>query len=226
MDSTDKGTPGTTCTGTVSGACRIVDLDFDGDYDATDATLFDDLTQGLARHPDRTTSAVNFPFGHQGLYYDAELESYQNRHRQYNPVQKRFMQRDPVVYEIRRRTPDLHEMLWAPGTSCMGGSCVQRTVVGDLAVLYPQGQYSDGMGLYAYARNAPLVMSDPSGRYCCDQRPCTGGPAGAPPPVACNAGTLGATGDSGRSASAPAAAEPLVVLAHLAGWALKTALTA
>ena len=30
VDATDKGTPGTTCTGTVSGACRILDLDFDG----------------------------------------------------------------------------------------------------------------------------------------------------------------------------------------------------
>ena len=57
VDSTDKGTPGTTCTGTVTGSCRIVDLDFDGDYDATDATLFDNLTQGQARHPDRTTTA-------------------------------------------------------------------------------------------------------------------------------------------------------------------------
>ena len=49
MDATDKGTPGSTCTGTVSGACRILDLDFDGDYDSTDATKFDALDQGLAR---------------------------------------------------------------------------------------------------------------------------------------------------------------------------------
>ena len=94
VDSTDKGTPGTTCTGTVTGSCRIVDLDFDGDYDATDATLFDNLDQGQARHPDRTTTAVDFPFGHQGLYYDAELDSCQNRYRQFAPVTKRFMQRD------------------------------------------------------------------------------------------------------------------------------------
>ena len=98
VDSTDKGTPGTTCSGTVAGSCRIVDLDFDGDYDATDATLFDNLTQGQARHPDRTTTGVNFPFGHQGLWYDAELESYQNRHRLYSPAQKRFIQRDPKGY--------------------------------------------------------------------------------------------------------------------------------
>ena len=96
VDSTDKGTPGTTCTGTVTGSCRIVDLDFDGDYDATDATLFDNLAQGQARHPDRTTTAVSFPFGHQGLYYDVELQSYQNRHRQYDAGARRFLQRDPV----------------------------------------------------------------------------------------------------------------------------------
>ena len=32
VDSTDKGTVGSTCTGTVSAACRILDLDFDGVY--------------------------------------------------------------------------------------------------------------------------------------------------------------------------------------------------
>jgi hypothetical protein len=53
VDATDKGTPGTTCTGTVTGACRILDLDFDGDYDTTDATLFDNLTPGNATHPGR-----------------------------------------------------------------------------------------------------------------------------------------------------------------------------
>ena len=96
VDSTDKGTPGTTCAGTLTGACRILDLDFDGDYDASDATLFDALTQGVAKHPNQTASAVDMPFAHQGLYLDAELGTYQNRHRQYDPGQKRFLQRDNV----------------------------------------------------------------------------------------------------------------------------------
>ncbi|HNQ22437.1 MAG TPA: RHS repeat-associated core domain-containing protein [Phycisphaerae bacterium] len=94
VDATDKGTVGTTCTGTVSGACRILDLDFDGDYDAT---LFDALPQGLARHPGRPASGVAFSFAHQGLYLDPELGSYQNRHRQYDPAKRRFVQRDPVA---------------------------------------------------------------------------------------------------------------------------------
>ncbi len=66
VDATDKGTPGTTCT-TLTGACRILDLDFDGDYDANDATLFDALDQGLARHPGRSWSGVGVQSGWQGL---------------------------------------------------------------------------------------------------------------------------------------------------------------
>ena len=97
VNSTDKGTPGTTCSGTLSGACRILDLDFDGDYDSADATLFDALPQGLARHPGLLATGLDFPFAHQGLYYDPELGSYQNRHRQYDPNLRRFMQRDPLT---------------------------------------------------------------------------------------------------------------------------------
>ena len=50
VDATDKGTPGTDCTDTVTGACRILDLDFDGDYDSMNAHKFAALPQGLARH--------------------------------------------------------------------------------------------------------------------------------------------------------------------------------
>jgi len=98
VDSTDKGTVGTTCTGTVSGLCRILDLDFDGDYDSTDATKFDALAQGNARHPGRLFTSVDQPFGHQGLPFDAEIGSYQNRARQYDPGKRRFTRRDPLQY--------------------------------------------------------------------------------------------------------------------------------
>ncbi|MHC5112196.1 MAG: RHS repeat-associated core domain-containing protein [Planctomycetota bacterium] len=95
VDATDKGTVGVTCTGTVTGSCRILDLDFDGDYDSGDATLFDSLPSGLARHPGRASTGLDQPFAHQGLLFDAELASYQNRHRQYDPAKRRFLQRDP-----------------------------------------------------------------------------------------------------------------------------------
>ena len=100
VDSTDKGSVGTTCTGTLTGACRILDLDFDGDYDSADATLFDTLTQGVAKHPNQTASAVDMPFGHQGLYYDAELGQYDYRAGHYDPVKHRVMQ--PVSPGIAR----------------------------------------------------------------------------------------------------------------------------
>jgi RHS repeat-associated protein len=104
VDSTDKGTVGTTCTGTVSGACRILDLDFDGDYDANDATKFDALPQGLQRTPGRLASAVQQPFAHQGLLFEPEIGSYQNRARQYDPEKRRFSQRDPLFIGILQST--------------------------------------------------------------------------------------------------------------------------
>ena len=135
VNSTDKGTPGTTCTGTVSGSCRILDLDFDGGersereraaigkasttrasgprarpepantkragggYDSTDASKFDDLPQGLQLTPGKLATAVSQPFAHQGLLFEPEIGSYQNRARLYDPAKRRFMQRDP--YQTR-----------------------------------------------------------------------------------------------------------------------------
>ncbi|MCH7719366.1 MAG: hypothetical protein IH988_00045 [Planctomycetes bacterium] len=101
VDSTDKGTVGVDCTGTVSGACRVCDLDFDGDMDAADHTLFDALPQGLSRHPGRTLTGVDQPFGHQGLLYEPEIGSYQNRARQYDPVTRRFLSKDPYLWQNR-----------------------------------------------------------------------------------------------------------------------------
>jgi RHS repeat-associated protein len=98
VDATDKGTPGTTCTGTVTGACRILDLDFDGDYDSSDATLFDNLDSGDVVHPGRRFSALGQHFGHQGLWLDAEAGQYQNRARWYGPSIRRFGQRDPLAF--------------------------------------------------------------------------------------------------------------------------------
>ncbi len=109
VDSTDKGTVGTTCTGTVTGAQRVKDLDFDGDYDTLppyqlDEPIFSDeelhgaLDQQLVQAPSQYQSGVEVRFAHQGLLYDPEIGSYYNRARQYNPSLRRFMQRDPVRY--------------------------------------------------------------------------------------------------------------------------------
>jgi len=98
VNSTDKGTVGVTCTGTVSGACRILDLDFDGDYDSTDATKFDSLPSGSQKRPGKQSTGVAQPFAHQGLLFEPEIASYQNRARQYDPAKRRFDQRDPIAF--------------------------------------------------------------------------------------------------------------------------------
>ncbi|MEK6674488.1 MAG: RHS repeat-associated core domain-containing protein [Planctomycetota bacterium] len=98
VDSTDKGTVGSTCTGTVTGSCRILDLDFDGDYDSNDATKFDALSQGSMRTLGLKSSAVSQPFAHQGLLYEPEIAMYQVRARGYVPMSSRFIQRDPKGY--------------------------------------------------------------------------------------------------------------------------------
>ena len=53
---------------------------------------------GPQHHPARTSTSVEQPFGHQGLLYEPEIASYQNRARQYNPAKRRFVQRDPLGY--------------------------------------------------------------------------------------------------------------------------------
>jgi RHS repeat-associated protein len=100
VDSTDRAAieAGGDCLGgTPPAACRVLDLDFDGDYDSADATLFDALDQGYMTHPGRRLSSVNQPFAHQGLVYEPEVAQYQNRARQYDPTLRRFMQRDALA---------------------------------------------------------------------------------------------------------------------------------
>jgi len=81
-----------------TGAERILDLDFDGDVDATDSTLHDSLTQGMARHPGRSSTGVDQVFGHQGLFYDPEIGCWQSRARQQWSMLRRFGQRDTAGY--------------------------------------------------------------------------------------------------------------------------------
>jgi len=79
-----------------TGACRILDLNFDNTVNSSDTTPFDALPQGLQRHPGRLATAVSQPFAHQGLLFEPEIGSYQNRARQYDPGKRRFGQRDPL----------------------------------------------------------------------------------------------------------------------------------
>ena len=104
VNATDRSAITGICAGSdPTGECRILDMKFDGEVNAADLALFDALTQGIAKHPNQTASAVDMPFAHQGLYLDAELGSYQNRHRQYAPVGRRFMQRDPLALRVSTR---------------------------------------------------------------------------------------------------------------------------
>jgi RHS repeat-associated protein len=99
VDATDEGYISGACSGSdPSGACRILDFDKDGDVDTTDDNLIDDLKTDRARHPALASSKAGFPFAHQGLLLEPEIGSYQNRHRQYDPTEMRFMQRDPEGY--------------------------------------------------------------------------------------------------------------------------------
>jgi RHS repeat-associated protein len=101
VDANDRGEiTGLTCGGSnPSGACRVLDLDFDNDCDASDETVFDALPHtGTVIHPARRSSLLGQPFAHQGLYLDPEIGSYQNRARQYHPGHRRFVRRDPVEY--------------------------------------------------------------------------------------------------------------------------------
>ncbi|UCE59324.1 MAG: hypothetical protein JSU63_18010, partial [Phycisphaerales bacterium] len=131
----------------------LLDLDFDDDVDDDDLDLFDDLPQGLARHPGRIASGVDQPFGHKGLLFEPEIGSYQNRARQYLQDLGRFAQRDPIG-------------LWdgPAGDPHLGGA----------------RQYRDGMTLYSYLRGSPLRNSDPMGLGTCNDLFLPGGSCETP----------------------------------------------
>jgi RHS repeat-associated protein len=97
VDSSDRNLIAGACAGSnPAGACRILDLNFDNTVNSSDTTPFDALPQGLQRNPGRLSTAVSQPFAHQGLLFEPEIGSYQNRARQYDPAKRRFAQRDPL----------------------------------------------------------------------------------------------------------------------------------
>jgi RHS repeat-associated protein len=97
------GTSGGVYWGNYSGDCRRLDADADGDIDANDYNAIvayaDTLTPEteIQRVPAASQSRWGNVFGRQGLVFDSEIGSYQNRARQYLPEKRRFMQRDPLL---------------------------------------------------------------------------------------------------------------------------------
>jgi RHS repeat-associated protein len=138
---------GLTCGGSnPSGACRVLDLDFDNDCDTDDATVFDSLPHtGTVIHPARRSSLLGQPFAHQGLFLDPEIAGYQNRARQYGPGLRRFVQRDPLA------------LLSKAG-----------------------GGFRDGLNMYAYVCSGPLRHVDPMGLAYDPDLPPIGDPCDTP----------------------------------------------
>ena len=122
---------------------------------------------------------------HQGLMYDAEIGSYNNRPRQYAPGLRRFMQRDPLASVPRRdhaMGPNLSQLRIAV---CNLARDFERFFtnrglapppeLSDLillgcgsdpwqgALVQPGPGYQDGMNLYAYASLNPPARVDPQG---------------------------------------------------------------
>jgi RHS repeat-associated protein len=127
------------CDDDYSGDCRRLDADGDRDVDGDDHTIIDDYEDGLSgdtdltRVPSASRSRLGNPFAHQGLALDAEIASYQNRARQYNPTLKRFMQRDPLGPQAARNCYAPNR--WTPlrfadpmgTTPCTSAPCSQPT---------------------------------------------------------------------------------------------------
>ena len=109
VDSADSAAL-TACIGETSGDCLRFDADADGTITQDDAEAFSSYTATLTtntelqRIPATTSGSLGNPFGHQGLAFDAEIGSYQNRARQNDPKLKRFMQRDPLTFRSISRS--------------------------------------------------------------------------------------------------------------------------
>jgi RHS repeat-associated protein len=109
------------------------------------------------------TSTVGNPFTHQGLSFDQEKGSYQNRHREYATGVQRFAQRDPDAAgpaQVKTDTP------WMLGQAVCerGRGCRYKTIwTGRIFTVRAGRGYQDGIGLYQYARSSPTARTDPTG---------------------------------------------------------------
>ncbi len=137
---------GGACLGSSTQACQTMDADGDRDVDSADYAIISDYVSTLTadtqlqRVPAAPSTRRGNPFAHQGLLYDAEIASYQNRARQYDPKMRRFVQRDPLQVD-----------------SIMVGS----GVTSNLLLIY-----RDGLNLSLALQASPLANKDPDGLAC------------------------------------------------------------
>jgi hypothetical protein len=92
VDANDRGEiTGLTCGGSnPSGACRVLDFDFDNDCDSSDETLFDSLPHtGSLLHAGRPYSQLGQEFGFHALPLNMETGTYQEFYRHYDPRLRR-----------------------------------------------------------------------------------------------------------------------------------------
>ncbi len=185
VDSNTNGSlgAGDACWGSnPSGACRVLDFDFDEDVDSGDKTVFDALVSAdTYRRPGRTSSALGNTRAHQGLILDPEIGSFNNRARQYAPQIKRFMQRDPLQVLLTRnlmppfssphRTVPVCRAIGSLQSRMMArGRLLPSPLLGLHELLYCNGDHAlqgaEG-GLadnpYVYVNSSPCRLHDPSG---------------------------------------------------------------
>ncbi len=165
-----------TCSGAATGDCRRLDANADGVVDSADQTVIAayiatlDSDTELQRVPAATHSRRGNLFAHQGLVLDPEIESYQNRARQYAPAATRYMQFDRLAH-VDKMTEVLE-----PGWTRYGTAMVE--LVGS-APPFPLRRFHDsiGLNLYGYMSTHPLNQVDPSG-MCPPSPACLAGPCG------------------------------------------------
>jgi len=156
VDSTDYNAIAGACSGSSSGACRVLDVNNSGTVNSSDQTPHAALPQGLLRRPGQAVSGLGQVCAHQGLPLDAEVGSYQNRTRDYPPQHRRLGQRDSIGLAFLTR-------LALPGK-----------LPQDRMNMIGLAQYLGDRNLYEAVRSNPTRLSDPMGLTPSPPSPCGG----------------------------------------------------
>jgi RHS repeat-associated protein len=100
------------------------------------------------------TAKMPYPFGHQGRWFDQEIEGYHNRAREYFSTLGRFA------------SPDPNGQALVPSSALMMNAATPMALAG----FDPAAMYGDGMNPYlAFAAN-PVTYTDPTGLFVGYQR--------------------------------------------------------